>query len=96
MANRNSKAKSTSKGSNSAKLPVSLSRPYDVIQLRLSKGLNVKCSRIGYEDEGLRLQIFDVVPFNFHVELQLSKADCLDLIELLKDNYEDQKDNNWR
>lgn len=68
----------------------------EVIHLQQSKGLNVKCSRIGYEEEGLRLQIFDKVPFNFHIELQLSKSDCEQLIALLQHHYEHEKNRDWK
>lgn len=66
-----------------------------MITLELSKGLNIDCVRIGYKDEGLRLQIFDTKPFNFHVELQLSKKDCKRLIDLLQKSYENEKERDW-
>lgn len=64
--------------------------------LELSEGLNIKCNRIGYDTEGLRLQIFDTLPFRFHIELQLSKKDCENLIELLQKSYENEKGKDWR
>jgi len=41
-------------------------------------------TRIGYEDEGLRLTFFDKIPHNISFEIQLSKADATKLLTLLR------------
>lgn len=60
--------------------------------LRLADGLHMKTSRIGYPDEGIRLQFFRHVPFKFIVEVQLSKQDAEAVIAALSDELERNRD----
>ena len=59
--------------------------------LQLAYDLFLRVSRIGYEDEGLRLTIFDQTPFKFHVELQLSRKDAENLIQILQEQLNDER-----
>jgi hypothetical protein len=65
-------------------LPASLTGHMERHPLRLAQGLFLKCDRLGYPDEGLRLTVYDDTPYNFHVELQLSRADATYLIAVLQ------------
>ena len=63
----------------------------DAFNLQLADGLALRVSRIGYEDEGLRLTIFDQTPFKFHVELQLSRKDTKNLIKILEAKLSEER-----
>lgn len=63
-------------------------------KLRLVEGMWVRVSRIGYEDEGIRLTFSTGMPFDFHVEVQLSRIDTEALIESLQDELERNKNRN--
>jgi hypothetical protein len=64
----------------------------EIKQLGIAKTNYIQLSRIGYPDEGLRLTIFDNVPFNCSFEVQLSKSDIKWLIAKLTEALE--KENN--
>jgi len=62
-----------------------------IVRLELAKGLYFQLTRIGYEDEGIRLTFFDNIPFKLSFEVQLSKKDTKELIEQLKNKLEKWK-----
>lgn len=77
------------------KNPLNLERTImDPINLTLAKGLNAQLTRIGYPDEGLRLTVFDKIPYNFHVELQLSRSDAVALAHALREALKDPRNAN--
>jgi hypothetical protein len=64
------------------------------IELKLAKGLYLELSRIGYPDEGIRMIVFDNIPYKFHVELQLSRRDTQQLIGELQKILDDKNQEN--
>lgn len=64
--------------------------------LRLARGLFLKCDRIGYPDEGIRITVYDDVPYNFHVELQLTRLDAEYLIAALQHELASARSKNLR
>lgn len=60
--------------------------------LQLAKGQRCELSRIGYEDEGVRLTFYDKKPFRIHTEVQLSRLDVEHLISGLKQSLEENED----
>ena len=63
-------------------------------KLILVEGMYVRVSRLGYEDEGIRLTFSTGMPFDFSVEVQLSRRDTEALIKSLLDELERNKDGN--
>jgi hypothetical protein len=64
------------------------------ISLKLAKGLHLELSRIGYAEEGLRLTVFDQIPYNFHVEVQLSRSDAVALVSYLQAHIANPRNDN--
>lgn len=56
--------------------------------------MTMDVGRIGYEGEGLRLTFAIGSPFDFHVEIQFSRADAESLIEQLQANLDDPRQKN--
>ena len=56
--------------------------------------MTMDVGRIGYADEGLRLTFAIGIPFDFHVEVQLSREDAESLIEQLRANLDDPRQDN--
>jgi hypothetical protein len=49
--------------------------------LDMATGMRMVVGRIGYPDEGLRLTFSIHCPYDFHAEVQLSRADAESLVE---------------
>lgn len=60
--------------------------------LELAKGSRCELSRIGYEDEGVRLTFYDRKPFKLHIEVQLSRLDVERLINALRQALVENED----
>jgi hypothetical protein len=56
--------------------------------------MTMDVSRIGYDEEGLRLTFAIGMPFDFHVEVQFTRADAESLIEQLRANLDDPRQAN--
>lgn len=56
--------------------------------------MTMDVSRLGYADEGLRLTFAIGSPFDFHVEVQMTRADAESLIEQLQANLDDPRSAN--
>lgn len=56
--------------------------------------MTMDVGRIGYDEEGLRLTFAIGMPFDFHAEVQLSRADAESLIEQLRANLDDPRNAN--
>ena len=54
----------------------------------------MRVSRIGYPDEGLRLEFCIGMPFDFHVEAQLTRSDAESLIEQLRAHLDSETSDN--
>lgn len=63
----------------------------EFIKLEIAKGLYCEVSRIGYEDEGIRLTFLDTVPYNLHFEVQLSRKDTEQIIQQLQEMLETEE-----
>ena len=56
--------------------------------------MTMRVSRLGYTEEGLRLTFAIGSPFDFHIEVQLSRADAESLIEQVRANLDDPRQAN--
>lgn len=56
--------------------------------------MTMRVARIGYPDEGLRLEFCIGMPFDFHVEAQLTRSDAESLIEQLRAHLDSKTSDN--
>lgn len=54
----------------------------------------MEVGRLGYDEEGLRLEFSIGMPYDFSLEVQLSRADAESLIEQLRAHLDDPRHNN--
>lgn len=54
-------------------------------QSDMADGMTLQVSRIGYSDEGIRFTVCQGFPYNYHSEIQLSRADAMWLISALQE-----------
>lgn len=56
--------------------------------------MTMTVGRLGYADEGLRLTFAVGSPYDYHTEVQLSRADAESLIEQIRANLDDPRQAN--
>lgn len=62
--------------------------------LSLAKGMTIEVSRIGYEDEGLRLTIAMGCPYQFNAEVKLGRTDAEWLVARIRKELSDPRNKN--